>query len=112
MFLDLTVKSLLGDFTSLRISDHLGPGSVTVGASCRPGLPADLLSSFEDRLTSGCSQVQLGFRYETRDQRFTVYVLQLSNCSALCLPADQKMYLFTPLFINLVYLFTNINCEK
>uniref|UniRef100_A0A665TG19 WW domain-containing protein n=1 Tax=Echeneis naucrates TaxID=173247 RepID=A0A665TG19_ECHNA len=25
-------------------------------------------------------------------QRFTVYVMQLSNCGALCLPADQKMY--------------------
>uniref|UniRef100_A0A8C6VVV6 WW and C2 domain containing 1 n=1 Tax=Nothobranchius furzeri TaxID=105023 RepID=A0A8C6VVV6_NOTFU len=61
--------------------------------SSRPGLPADLLlSSYEERLTSGCSQVQLGFRYESRDQRFTVYIMQLSNCSALCLPADQKMY--------------------
>uniref|UniRef100_A0A3P8SBW4 WW and C2 domain containing 1 n=1 Tax=Amphiprion percula TaxID=161767 RepID=A0A3P8SBW4_AMPPE len=57
----------------------------------RPGLPADLLlGSYEERLASGCSQVQLGFRYESRDQRFTVYVMQLSNCSALCLPTDQK----------------------
>lgn len=59
----------------------------------RPGLPADLLlGPYEERLASGCSQVQLGFRYESRDQRFTVYVMQLSNCSALCLPADHKMY--------------------
>uniref|UniRef100_A0A8C9WWA2 WW and C2 domain containing 1 n=1 Tax=Sander lucioperca TaxID=283035 RepID=A0A8C9WWA2_SANLU len=61
--------------------------------SSRPGLPADLpLASYEERLALGCSQVQLGFRYESRDQRFTIYVMQLSNCSALCLPADQKMY--------------------
>uniref|UniRef100_A0A671UE89 WW and C2 domain containing 1 n=1 Tax=Sparus aurata TaxID=8175 RepID=A0A671UE89_SPAAU len=45
-----------------------------------------------ERLALGCSQVQLGFRYESRDQRFTIFVMQLSNCSALCLPADQKMY--------------------
>uniref|UniRef100_I3KHT5 WW and C2 domain containing 1 n=1 Tax=Oreochromis niloticus TaxID=8128 RepID=I3KHT5_ORENI len=48
--------------------------------------------SYEDRLAPGCPQVQLGFRYEARDRRFTVYVMQLSNCSALCLPTDQKMY--------------------
>uniref|UniRef100_A0A8C2ZGD7 WW and C2 domain containing 1 n=1 Tax=Cyclopterus lumpus TaxID=8103 RepID=A0A8C2ZGD7_CYCLU len=46
----------------------------------------------EERLALCCSQVQLGFRYESRDHRFTIYVMQLSNCSALCLPADQKMY--------------------
>uniref|UniRef100_A0A671UFT6 WW and C2 domain containing 1 n=1 Tax=Sparus aurata TaxID=8175 RepID=A0A671UFT6_SPAAU len=51
-----------------------------------------LLGSYEERLALGCSQVQLGFRYESRDQRFTIFVMQLSNCSALCLPADQKMY--------------------
>uniref|UniRef100_A0A3Q0ST20 WW and C2 domain containing 1 n=1 Tax=Amphilophus citrinellus TaxID=61819 RepID=A0A3Q0ST20_AMPCI len=55
------------------------------------GLPADLLlSSYEDRLAPGCPQVQLGFRYESRDQRFTVYVMQLSNCNVLCLPTGQK----------------------
>jgi len=67
--------------------------------STRPGLPADLLlGSYEERLPSGCSQVQLGFRYESRDQRFTIYVMQLSNCSALCLPTDQKMYELTPVY--------------
>ncbi|KAF7206659.1 protein KIBRA [Nothobranchius furzeri] len=70
-----------------------GDSGVYEPSERRPGLPADLLlSSYEERLTSGCSQVQLGFRYESRDQRFTVYIMQLSNCSALCLPADQKMY--------------------
>ncbi|KAG7217169.1 hypothetical protein INR49_027710 [Caranx melampygus] len=60
--------------------------------TCPAGLPADLLlNSYEERAL-GCSQVQLGFRYESRDQRFTIYVMQLSNCSALCLPADQIMY--------------------
>ncbi|XP_039633886.1 protein KIBRA [Perca fluviatilis] len=70
-----------------------GDSGVYEPSERRPGLPADLpLASYEERLALGCSQVQLGFRYESRDQRFTIYVMQLSNCSALCLPADQKMY--------------------
>uniref|UniRef100_A0A1A7X2B8 WW and C2 domain containing 1 n=2 Tax=Iconisemion striatum TaxID=60296 RepID=A0A1A7X2B8_9TELE len=71
-----------------------GDSGVYEPSERRPGLPADLLSSsYQERLASGCSQVQLGFRYESRDQRFTIYIMQLSNCSALCLPADQKMYI-------------------
>ncbi|KAM4726060.1 protein KIBRA [Anableps anableps] len=74
-------ESMAGDSGVYEPSEH------------KPGLPAELLlSSYEDRSASGCSQVQLGFRYESRDQRFTIYIMQLSNCSALCLPADQKMY--------------------
>ncbi|XP_005927950.1 protein KIBRA [Haplochromis burtoni] len=70
-----------------------GDSGVYEPSERKPGLPADLLlSSYEDRLAPGCPQVQLGFRYEARDRRFTVYVMQLSNCSALCLPTDQKMY--------------------
>ncbi|XP_070773258.1 protein KIBRA [Enoplosus armatus] len=70
-----------------------GDSGVYEPSERRPGLPTDLLlGSYEERLALGCSQVQLGFRYESRDQRFTIYVMQLSNCSALCLPADQKMY--------------------
>lgn len=66
---------------------------VTIASvSARPGLPADLLGgSYEGRLATGCPQVQLGFRHESRDKRFTVYVMQLSNCSAPCLQADQKL---------------------
>ncbi|XP_073335273.1 protein KIBRA [Pagrus major] len=70
-----------------------GDSGVYEPSERRPGLPPDLLlGSYEERLALGCSQVQLGFRYESRDQRFTIFVMQLSNCSALCLPADQKMY--------------------
>ncbi|XP_034463378.1 protein KIBRA [Hippoglossus hippoglossus] len=80
---------------SSAVSDEsvAGDSGVYEPSERRPGLPADLLlGSFEERLAPDCSQVQLGFRYESRDQRFTVYVMQLSNCGALCLPADQKLY--------------------
>ncbi|XP_008426659.1 protein KIBRA [Poecilia reticulata] len=70
-----------------------GDSGVYEPSERKPGLPTELLlSSYEDRSASGCSQVQLGFRYESRDQRFIVYIMQLSNCSALFLPADQKMH--------------------
>ncbi|KAL6098388.1 wwc1 [Pungitius sinensis] len=70
-----------------------GDSGVYEPSERRPGLPADLVpSSFEERPPNCCSQVQLGFRYESRDQRFTLYVMQLSNCSALCLPAERKVY--------------------
>ncbi|KAM4620363.1 LOW QUALITY PROTEIN: protein KIBRA [Polymixia lowei] len=71
-----------------------GDSGVYEPSERRPGHPAELLlGSYEERSSLGCSQVQLGLRYEPRDQRFTVSVMLLSNCSALCLPADQKLYL-------------------
>ncbi|XP_028322682.1 protein KIBRA [Gouania willdenowi] len=52
-----------------------------------------LLGSYEEsRQASCCSQVQLGFRYEAREQRFSICVMQLINCSALCLQEDRKVY--------------------
>ncbi|CAF89941.1 unnamed protein product, partial [Tetraodon nigroviridis] len=70
-----------------------GDSGVYEPSERKPGLPADLLvGSYEGRLATGCPQVQLGFRHESRDKRFTIYVIQLSNCSAPCLQADQKLY--------------------
>ncbi|CAL8362329.1 unnamed protein product [Lota lota] len=51
--------------------------------------PSTLLPD-DEASTLGCAQVQLGLRYQ--DQRFSVAVLQLANCSALCLPEDRHMY--------------------
>lgn len=65
-----------------------GDSGVYEPSERRSGLPSD----FEDRLALGCPRVQIGLRYESKDQRFTVFITQLSNCSALCLPLDQKMY--------------------
>uniref|UniRef100_A0A8C5BLL3 WW and C2 domain containing 1 n=1 Tax=Gadus morhua TaxID=8049 RepID=A0A8C5BLL3_GADMO len=44
--------------------------------------PSSLLPD-DEASSLGCAQVQLGLRYQ--DQRFSVAVLQLANCSALCL---------------------------
>ncbi|XP_056140366.1 protein KIBRA [Lampris incognitus] len=70
-----------------------GDSGVYEPSERRPGHLTELLGCYEERSGLGCSQVQLGLRYEPRDQRFSICVMRLSNCSALCLPADQKMYL-------------------
>ncbi|KAM9846678.1 protein KIBRA [Aulostomus maculatus] len=83
----------MGVISAVSDESVAGDSGVYEPSERRPGLPADLLlGSYEERMTLGCSQVQLGFRYESRDQRFTIYIMQLSNCSTLCLQAEQKTY--------------------
>lgn len=65
-----------------------GDSGVYEPADRRSGVPSEL----EERLSLGCAQIHIGLRFESKNQRFTVFVLQLSNCSALCLPPDHKMY--------------------
>ncbi|XP_077402760.1 protein KIBRA [Vanacampus margaritifer] len=87
------VPKKMGVISAVSDESVAGDSGVYEPSERRPGVAADLLlASDEDRLPLGCAQVQLGFRYEPRDRRFTVSVMRLSNCSALCLPADQKMH--------------------
>ncbi|CAL8268558.1 unnamed protein product [Merluccius merluccius] len=92
--------------SSLRVS---GAGSNNVGVSSavsdesvagdsgvyepserRPGQQSSSLLPDDEASSLGCARVQLGLRYQ--DQRFTVAVLHLAGCSALCLPEDHNMY--------------------
>uniref|UniRef100_A0A8C7K7A5 WW and C2 domain containing 1 n=1 Tax=Oncorhynchus kisutch TaxID=8019 RepID=A0A8C7K7A5_ONCKI len=60
----------------------------------RSVLPAELLLGYEERGGPlGCAQVRLGLKYEVKDKRFTMFVMQLSNCSVLVLPPDHKIYI-------------------
>uniref|UniRef100_A0A672QV60 WW and C2 domain containing 1 n=1 Tax=Sinocyclocheilus grahami TaxID=75366 RepID=A0A672QV60_SINGR len=43
-------------------------------------------------LSASSAQIKLGLKYEAKDKRFTVFVMQLSNYSALSLPANQNIY--------------------
>ncbi|XP_055004384.1 protein KIBRA [Boleophthalmus pectinirostris] len=65
-----------------------GDSGVYEPADRRSGVALEL----EERLSVGCPQVQISLKFESRDQRFTVFVTQLSNCSALCLPHNHKIY--------------------
>ncbi|XP_061818652.2 protein KIBRA [Nerophis lumbriciformis] len=83
----------MGVISAVSDESVAGDSGVYEPSERRPDLPVDLLlGSDEERLALGCAQVQLGFRYESRTQRFTVFVMQLSNFSTLCLPADHKMH--------------------
>ncbi|XP_077596590.1 protein KIBRA [Stigmatopora nigra] len=82
----------MGVISAVSDESVAGDSGVYEPSEGRPGLPLDLLATDEDRLHSSCTQVQIGFRYEPRDQRFTVSVLRMSNCNSLCPPADQKLH--------------------
>uniref|UniRef100_A0A9J7XIV5 WW and C2 domain containing 1 n=1 Tax=Cyprinus carpio carpio TaxID=630221 RepID=A0A9J7XIV5_CYPCA len=42
--------------------------------------------------SASSAQIKLGLKYETKDKKFTVFIMQLSNYSALSLPANQNIY--------------------
>uniref|UniRef100_A0A8C7SML6 WW and C2 domain containing 1 n=1 Tax=Oncorhynchus mykiss TaxID=8022 RepID=A0A8C7SML6_ONCMY len=55
---------------------------------------SELLLGYEERGGPlGCAQVRLGLKYEVKDKRFTVLVMQLSNCSTLTPLPNHKMYI-------------------
>ncbi|XP_056450537.1 protein KIBRA [Gadus chalcogrammus] len=77
---------------SSAVSDEsvAGDSGVYEPSERRPGQQPSSLLPDDEASSLGCAQVQLGLRYQ--DQRFSVAVLQLANCSALCLPEDHHMH--------------------
>lgn len=67
-----------------------GDSGVYEPSEKRPGLPAELLIGYEESGAPGCSQVSVGLHYEAKEQRFSICILQLANCSALTLPQDHS----------------------
>ncbi|XP_051536997.1 protein KIBRA-like isoform X1 [Myxocyprinus asiaticus] len=103
-----TVESSKDAVTQMRVS---GPGSKKAGVTSavsdesvagdsgvyepsekRPGLPAEQLLCYDDGSIASSAQIKLGLKYEVKEKRFTVFIVQLSNCSALLLPANQNIY--------------------
>uniref|UniRef100_A0A671M8I4 Protein KIBRA-like n=1 Tax=Sinocyclocheilus anshuiensis TaxID=1608454 RepID=A0A671M8I4_9TELE len=56
------------------------------------GLPVEQQLGYDDGSSASSAQIKLGLKYEAKDKRFTVFVMQLSNYSALSLPANQNIY--------------------
>ncbi|KAL0162250.1 hypothetical protein M9458_041646, partial [Cirrhinus mrigala] len=54
------------------------------------GLPVEQQLGYDDGSSASSAQIKLGLKYEAKDKRFTVFVMQLSNYSALSLPANQN----------------------
>ncbi|XP_067280855.1 protein KIBRA [Pseudorasbora parva] len=69
-----------------------GDSGVYEPSEKRPGLPVEQLLGYDDGSSASSSQIQLGLKYEAKEKRFTVFVMQLSNYSALSLPANQNIY--------------------
>ncbi|KAI7795815.1 protein KIBRA [Triplophysa rosa] len=69
-----------------------GDSGVYEPSEKRPGLPAEQLLSFDDGSSASSAQIKLGLKYEVKEKRFTVLVMQISNCSSLSLPANQNTY--------------------
>ncbi|KAK7130720.1 hypothetical protein R3I94_016010 [Phoxinus phoxinus] len=103
-----TVESSKDSVTQARVS---APGSKNAGVTSavsdesvagdsgvyepsekRPGLPVEQLLGYDDVSSASSAQIQLGLKYEAKEKRFTVFVMQLSNYSALSLPANQNIY--------------------
>ncbi|XP_016326470.1 protein KIBRA-like [Sinocyclocheilus anshuiensis] len=102
------VESLKDAVTQMRMS---GPGSKKAGVTSaesdesvagdsgvyepsekRSGLPVEQQLGYDDGSSASSSQIKLGLKYEAKDKKFTVFVMQLSNYSALSLPANQNIY--------------------
>lgn len=78
----------LGVTSAVSDESVAGDSGVYEPSDRRSGVPSEL----EERLSLGCAQIHIGLRFESREQRFTVLVSQLANCSALCLPPGHTMY--------------------
>ncbi|KTF89359.1 hypothetical protein cypCar_00020534 [Cyprinus carpio] len=103
-----TVESLKDAVTQMRMS---GPGLKKAGVTSavsdesvagdsgvyepsekRSGLPVEQQLGYDDGSSASSAQIKLGLKYETKDKKFTVFIMQLSNYSALSLPANQNIY--------------------
>ncbi|KAG7484702.1 hypothetical protein MATL_G00052830 [Megalops atlanticus] len=69
-----------------------GDSGVYEPSEKRLSQPAELLVNYEEGVSLGSAQVRLGLKYEMKEKRFTVFIMQLSNCSALALLADHSIY--------------------
>uniref|UniRef100_A0AAR2JPE6 Protein kibra n=1 Tax=Pygocentrus nattereri TaxID=42514 RepID=A0AAR2JPE6_PYGNA len=50
------------------------------------------LLGYDEGGSVSCAQIRLGLKYEVKEKRFAVFIVQLTNCSALSLPASQNIY--------------------
>ncbi|XP_062867253.1 protein KIBRA [Trichomycterus rosablanca] len=69
-----------------------GDSGVYEAAEKRPGVPAEQLLGYEEGVSVIGAQIRLGLKYEAKEKRFAVFVMQLTNCSTLSVPANQNLY--------------------
>ncbi|KAL7844633.1 hypothetical protein SRHO_G00231720 [Serrasalmus rhombeus] len=69
-----------------------GDSGVYEASEKRPGVPTEHLLGYDEGGSVSCAQIRLGLKYEIKEKRFAVFIVQLTNCSALSLPASQNIY--------------------
>ncbi|XP_076835507.1 protein KIBRA [Brachyhypopomus gauderio] len=69
-----------------------GDSGVYEASEKRPGAPGDQPLPYEEGGVVGCAQLRLGLKYDAKEKRFAVFVMQLTNGGALSAPASQTMY--------------------
>uniref|UniRef100_W5N3L6 WW and C2 domain containing 1 n=1 Tax=Lepisosteus oculatus TaxID=7918 RepID=W5N3L6_LEPOC len=79
---------------SSAVSDEsvAGDSGVYEPSERRPTRPADVVLNSDEGGSIGTAQIQLGMKYDARERRFAVFVVQLCNASVLPLPLDEKIY--------------------
>ncbi|TRY96157.1 hypothetical protein DNTS_028349, partial [Danionella cerebrum] len=69
-----------------------GDSGVYEPSEKRPLVPVEPLLGLEDGSSGSSAQIKVGLKYEVKEKRFTVFIMQLANCCLLSLPANQNIY--------------------
>ncbi|TSP68534.1 Protein KIBRA [Bagarius yarrelli] len=69
-----------------------GDSGVYEASEKRTRVFTEQLLGDEDGGFISCAQIRLGLKYEAKENRFGIFVMQLTNCSTLSVPASQNMY--------------------
>ncbi|KAF7697381.1 protein KIBRA [Silurus meridionalis] len=74
------------------VSDESVAGDSGVYEASEKRLPAEQLLGDEDGGLVSCAQIRLGLKYEAKEKRLAIFIMQLSNCSMFPVPESQNMY--------------------
>ncbi|KAI5620232.1 protein KIBRA, partial [Silurus asotus] len=74
------------------VSDESVAGDSGVYEASEKRLPAEQLLGDEDGGSVSCAQIRLGLKYEAKEKRLAIFIMQLSNCSMFSVPESQNMY--------------------
>ncbi|KAK1788106.1 hypothetical protein P4O66_016570, partial [Electrophorus voltai] len=69
-----------------------GDSGVYEASEKRPGAPGEQPLPYDEGGGVSCAQLRLGLKYDTKEKRFAVFVMQLTNCGSLAVPANQSLY--------------------
>ncbi|KAJ1127784.1 hypothetical protein NDU88_006177 [Pleurodeles waltl] len=80
---------------SAAVSDEsvAGDSGVYEASVQRPSPSETTLSDVDDTEVIGTAKVQIGMKYDDNNSQFAIFVIQLSNSSALLQEQDQKVYI-------------------